>query len=264
MTNYVVQQMYRSIYYKKYEIPPLKITLDLESIKGLFTPSQLKDPKVKEKPTEIQHQLDKLEKSSKKPSSQPINSIIKSESSSKMEWFQEYGVVEKYKLKSENYTIGKLFIQTSSYKIFKGQNKLTNKPVNIMKLRKSENREKVFNRLIRVQTTVKHQYLESFERSFESPPPLWLAAAERSWTMYLMQRRAIKDAYKNQVKKKKDTDSESGEKVPFIIEQSQKKIIAYKIATAMAYLHSLNIIHRDLCTSNITIDKDFNPRMIKI
>lgn len=85
MTNYVVQQMYRSIYYKKYEIPPLKITLDLESIQGLFTPSQLEDPKVKEKPTEIQHQLDKLEKSSKKPSSPPINSIIKSESSSKME-----------------------------------------------------------------------------------------------------------------------------------------------------------------------------------
>lgn len=135
-----------------------------------------------------------------------------------------------------------------------------------MKLRKSENREKVFNRPICVLTTAKHQYLESFEGLYESPPPFIIVTgcSGEKLNDVLDAKKSYKRRIQKSGKKKKDTDSESGEKVPFIIEKGQKTIIACKIAPAMAYLHSLNIIHRDLCTSNITIDKDFNPRVIKI
>lgn len=45
------------------------------------------------------------------------------------------------------------------------------------------------------------------------------------------------------------------------LNDTRKLIIIYGIASAMAYLHSHNIIHRDLRPSSILIDDNLNPKI---
>lgn len=45
------------------------------------------------------------------------------------------------------------------------------------------------------------------------------------------------------------------------LSQTRLTIIAYQVAVGMAHLHSLNIVHRDLKTSNILIDEDEDCRV---
>lgn len=274
----------------KYEISTECIANDLKSIYGIFAdPARQNDQKVTEKLKEIEQQLDEMNhplintsqrnSSKRKNSSRGQHQQNANESKSSQdtsedalhesspnanepqeeEEFSDFNNVQKYKLKKTDYTQEpKALYMNDRYIIYKGQMNSTKEDVTIMELNEENTTEEKFKRFVNVLTAVQHPNLESFVGYVESPKPFVVITRRNGEKLsYILQQ-----AKERMTKKQKSADSQdSTEEEHIELKEGYRTIIAFKVATAMAYLHSLNIIHRDLYSSNIMIDQTFNPRI---
>ncbi|KAK8889950.1 hypothetical protein M9Y10_034706 [Tritrichomonas musculus] len=277
-----------------YQVVTEKTVLDLKGLYGIFAdPSRDNDSKVKKKLEEIEKYLDSIgqplldqkktkrhkkhhhdhHKKDKKKKSEKTSEQDSNETSSASQNdvdFQDFDNVQKYKLKKSDYDqCTKELRSTSRYVTYKGKMKKTQEDVTIMVLKDVPDLEEKFKRLVNVLTAVQHPNLESFVGSVESPLPYVVVTKRVGEKLTDVLERTKKKSRKSSGKnKEKNTGGEEDEKDEYVKEKhvtlkpGYRTIIAFNIATAMAYLHSLNIIHRDLCGSNITIDKAYNPRII--
>ena len=119
-----------------------------------------------------------------------------------------------------------------------------------MVLEETKDAEIKFKRLVNVLIAAQHPNLETFIGAVDQPPYVVVTRKVGKKLNKILLKRKRKDSMKNR------------SRTNTIYDNGNRTIIAYKIASAMAYLHSRNIIHRDLCTSNVTIDENFNPKII--
>lgn len=117
-----------------------------------------------------------------------------------------------------------------------------------------------FRRLVNVLAEVKHPNLESFVGAVLEPPYTVVTRLNGEKLSTILKREKEDDDQEEDNDDQEEDDDQKNED-QIIIKPGYRTIIAYEIASAMAYLHSLNIIHRDLCTSNIMVDKKLNARI---
>lgn len=118
---------------------------------------------------------------------------------------------------------------------YKGVKKSNNQNVTILKLR--DNR--IFKRLLSVLVTIDHPYVESFIGGFIEDKKITIVTNRDGIRL------------KNLLSSHKESDLVK-------LEEGDRTILAFKIAQAMAYLHSRSVIHRNLNTSHIFITKRMN------
>lgn len=253
----------------KYTISIDNITDDLNSIYGkLYDPVKLEIPAVKNKLNEIDQYLTKigrplLNKTQKKKDktkhdiidfdsdssstsyeSESDEDYDKSKDSEFSEKYTNFNDLQKYLIKKTDYTQDPHpFARSSLYSLYNGKMKLSQEKVTIMVLDLKKYPIEKFKRLINVLTAVKHPNLDSFVGAVDSPLPFVVVTRRNG--------QKLSDILK------KDDDQNA-------IKPGFRTKIAYQIASAMAYLHSINITHRDLCTKNIMIDKELNPRITNL
>ncbi|KAK8897931.1 hypothetical protein M9Y10_000164 [Tritrichomonas musculus] len=165
--------------------------------------------------------------------------------------FNNAGNTQSYQIKLSDYNIiSKENEFPHRYIIYKGLNKTTSEEVTIMIINQDTKNESKFQRLVNILTTVCHPNLESF------------IGVDRSQYAVVTRRNGQKlhDFIKT-IKNNRKSSIEQNQEKEDLISPGYKTIIAYKIAAAMAYLHSLDITHRDLCTVNIFVDDSFNPKI---
>lgn len=251
----------------KYEIHSENVTNELKTIYGIFAdPSQQDNPKVAKKLKEIEKYLKKAgqplfestfhkrKKRSSKELSNPeeLKQNIE-ENLSENESFNDFSNIQKYKIKKSDYIQEPLEIcHTSIYTLYTGQMKSTQEEVNIMVLNSEEYSKEKFQRLVNVLITAQHPNLETLVGVVNSPLPQVVVTLRSGLKL---------SEIIQTTKKPKKREIQQNNYTPSIWTNGNRTMIAFKIASAMAYLHSLNIIHRDLCSFNVTIDDNFNPRI---
>lgn len=280
----------------EYVVEIQSVANDLNSLYGIFTdPSRANDSKVEKKLTEIEkylnsigqpivnpvpkkrkaaskhkskHHHHKKDKKSKSDSNQDLltdSSEADSSNASLDEGdFNDFNDVQKYKLKPSDFTSSKKVLSHNDrYTIYSGKMNKTQEDVSIMFLNEENNDEEKFKRLVNVLTAAQHPYLESFVGAVEEPPYVVVTKRVGEKLSDILKRAKSQKTKKSATKT--ETNDDDSENCPLdtkiTLKEGYRTIIAFNIATAMAFLHSLNIIHRDLCSSNITIDKTYNPRI---
>lgn len=255
----------------KYDVSTDDISNDLNSIYGILAdPSKINDTEIKRKLNEIEEYLisigsplisssgrrsNNIQLKLQAPKEQnntnapdPSNTENEEEDSKEFANFQD---VQAYKIQKSDYIQDPTPITVNNrYSIYKGQMKSTKEDITIMVLDQASYTEEKFQRFVNVLTAVKHPNLELFVGAVESPLP------------YVIVTRQNGDKLSDVIKRTAPKPENDDENDQIIIKPGYRTIIAYQIASAMAYLHSLNIFHRDLCSSNVMIDKDLNPKII--
>lgn len=247
-----------------YEMSTENVSDDLNSIYGILAdPAKLDDPEVKNKLNEIKEYLDeigkpifsskrmkdkvtlKLESDQNQTTNKHTLSSIYFDEEEDFKEFVDFNDIQKYKLKKSDFIQEKVpLTQASGYSIYKGQLKSNKDEVTITILDPEYYSEDKFKRFISVLTAAKHQNLETFVGAVESPKPYVIVTKRNGQKL-------------SEILKSMDEDYDD----KIVIQPGYRTIIAFQIATAMAYLHSLGVIHRDLCSSNVTIDSEFTARV---
>lgn len=262
----------------EYTVSTDYISDDLNSIYGkLADPFKMEKQEVKDKLDEIEQYLNKIGKPL--DSSSSVKEKIKSDSIDKhtdslettssfddddeLDERCDFNDVQKYKLQKTDYIQDPHpTTRNNRYSIYKGQMKLSKQDVTIMVLRKESFTEDKFKRFVNVLTAVKHPNLESFVGAVEFPLPYTIVTRRIGEKLSSILKREKLQGEKSQDKEKDEEEEEEEESDEIIIKPGYRTIIAYQIASAMAYLHSLKITHRDLCTNNVTLDQENNARII--
>lgn len=153
--------------------------------------------------------------------------------SNDFENFIELNSNPKFKLDQSDYDRDENFYYDNVFLEYYNGNKKSDpkEKYRVMKLRDKSK----FKRLFTILTSVDHQYIESFVGASISNSEIEIVTRKTGVS--------LKDLLLN----KNDDD--------ICIEPGELTIIAFKIAQAMAYLHSHGIIHRDLNISDIYIQK---------
>ena len=256
----------------EYTVSTDYISDDLNSIYGkLADPFKMENPEVKDKLNEIEQYLNKIGKPLDSSTSikEKSDSLDKHTDSLDDDYDEldercDFKDVQKYKLQKTDYIQDPHpTTNNNRYSIYKGQMKLSKQDVTIMVLKKESFTEDKFKRFVNVLTAVKHQNLESFVGAVESPLPYTIVTRRIGEKLSsILKREKLLEKRDDKEKKDDDEEEEEEESDEITIKPGYRTIIAYQIASAMAYLHSLKITHRDLCTNNITIDQENNARII--
>ena len=216
-----------------YDISNEYVSEDLKKIFGMpLDSSKSEDQGYQLKRDEINQYLKETEKPQIMSDISLISRTSSTESSNE---FADFGNVEMYKLDRTNYTQESAPVSSNKfYSIYKGQMNSTKEPVSIMVL--EEYTEDKYRRFVNVLAKANHENLERFIGAVESPLPYVIVTGRSGVQLDEM----IKRNY---------------------IPRGCKTKIAYQIAKGMAYLHALDIIHRDLCSLNVMVDDEFNARI---
>lgn len=134
----------------------------------------------------------------------------------------------------------KICDSNSVFNYYKGTDKRDNKEVTILKLNKEHNH--IFKRLLHVLLRIDHPYVESFIGSY----------IENHQVTIITDRKGIPLS---------DFFDRHTNRSTFSLRPGDRTIIAFKIAQAMAYLHSRRILHRNLIPSNIYIQHSGDPNV---
>lgn len=250
------------------------ISNDLNSIYGILAnPIKLKDPEVKTKLEEIEQYLKEIGKpliSSQPPKPKDTNSDIHTSSTTDTSaQFPDYDDVQKYKLKQSDILYeGPPLTQNEIYSIYTGKIKDTIDDVTVTVIDSKSFNEYKFKRFINVLTAFNQSNLETFigtneNDKFENdklgtnenPPPFIVVTKANGEKLSDIINR------QNDLKKGEIDEIDLDANDAALMLDNYKTIIAFQIATAMAYLHSKGIIHRDLCSENVKIDNEFNARV---
>lgn len=137
-------------------------------------------------------------------------------------------------------------------------------PVNVTEFKENsetiENSEIIekFRRTVNVLIQAKHPNIESFIGAINEPPYYAIVTRRIGEKLSeILKEKKMKKRSSKSIEKPIETDVKNH----VVLKEGDRTIIAFNIAKAMAYLHSLNIIHRDLCSSNITVDNELNARI---
>lgn len=259
---------------KEYTADPKSVINDLNNLGGNLTdPVLLQDPRVQEKLNDIDQYKKALQvkkkklkrrKSSKRKSKSKSrassstslsndddstnnsnnNSDLSNDSSENVSFDEDDDIVDldTFDLKRLSLIKDKTIVEeNASFIVYTGKLKKTIENVNITVFNDIPDIEEKFKRLVSVLTAAQHPNLESFVGAVKEPP-------------YIVVTRRFGDKLSDILKRSKGKKKSE-------IPEGYKTTIAFNIAKAMAYLHSMNIIHRDLSSDNVTIDKNYNPRI---
>lgn len=263
---------------KNYEVLQDEVANDLKSLYGIFAdPKRLEEQDVKKKLREISkyliridrpldqdsqtkkskhHHHKKAKKHKSEESTDPnTNLTIPDYQEEEEDEFNNFDNIQQYKLKKTDYIQDEWpIVSTKIYKIYTGQLISTKEAITITVLDSAKNSEDKFKRLKDVLTAVHHPYLETFIGAVEKPLPSVIITRRKGEKLSEILRRA------KQKSKQKVTDENDDENL-IELKPGYRTIIAFNVASAMAYLHSIHIIHRDLSASSILVDKSFIPRI---
>ena len=148
--------------------------------------------------------------------------------------------IREFQVRHEDFKIDRQIGFGASGQVFLGHQVSNNRKVAIKQLNSTklnDSEVESLRREIVVLSSLKHPYLIEFLGATRTPP-YWIL------TEYM--------PGKSLFHRLRDKNGLNG---------TQKTIIAYEIAEGMAYLHSKNVIHRDLKSLNILLDSNNEPRI---
>lgn len=255
---------------ENFDTPIDQISDDLNSIYGILAnPDKLDDPAVKSKLEEIIEQLNGIGR----PliSAQPQKTDESNSNNSDIfEETTDFNDIQKYQLKASDIKYDEPPFD-EPYSIVKGQMKGIKSAITVTIFNSENFGIEKFKRFVNVHAAVNHDNVEKFIGSVENPPPFIVVTQAKGENLSTMLKRQNRHKIRQQVDKgeipddvllyNNDDDNEDGDYEKVDIKCGYKTIIAFQIASAMAYLHSINIMHRDLCTENVTVDREFNARV---
>lgn len=154
----------------------------------------------------------------------------------------------------KEYEIQTILSDMDSYSTYKGFKKSTKEEVTIKIFKPNQNVQKTFDSLIKIHESINHSNLESFVESSE-PSPYFIVTNRNGQELS-----AIINNNANLINKTNIAQTYKSQNIS--LQAGYRTIISIKIAMAIGYLHSLNIVHGDLCSANITIDESLNPQVI--
>lgn len=258
----------------EYNVLLENVTNELKTIYGIFAdPSQQEKPEVKKKLHEIEKYLKKVgqplfestkhkrrrsnNKSKDKVQQQQQQEVKKDKDDNSPEEdeneFNDFSNIQKYKIKRSDYDQEqKVIFHCQNYTLYKGRMKASKDEANIIILDTDNYPIEKVRTIVNVLISAQHPNLETFVGAVLSSPPYTIVTRKSGPKLSDILRQS-KRKTKSDTSDKDDKDS--------IWKNGNRTKIAFDIASAMAYLHSNNIIHRDLCSSNITIDENMNPRI---
>lgn len=218
---------------------------DYQSLIGIYVdPNLSKDTRQPKKINDINDQISALRdreiQSQSEPTTenqQPTKPQVEENSLSN---------IKKYKISKSDYTKEDIHYNNINQEIFfyRGKMNATQEPITVITM--GEEHQERFQRMVELFTAMKHPGLESFIGSATSPLPYEIVTKRTGEEL-------------STIIKRRSTDDDDDE---LTLQPGDRTMIAFKIAKAAAFLHSRNIIHRDLTTSNILIEKNKNPKII--
>lgn len=167
--------------------------------------------------------------------------IMKDENESSEDMAEIIKKYQYYRIKQSDfeYVDRKSLYSNKVFSYFKGRMKKDKQNATILEL--NEEYFSIFDRLISVLIIIDHPYIESFKGFYANDSEIKIITNRDG------------DPLSDLIYKKSDLKS------------GDLTILAFKIAEAMAYLHSKSIIHRNLSTSNIYVtrtEEGLNPSVV--
>lgn len=160
-----------------------------------------------------------------------INSISTDEDN-----IEELKKYPQFQVSKADFTINPNIIdKNAEFYYYKGVKKSNNQNVTILKLLDN----KIFKRLLSVLISIEHPYVEAFIGAYIEDKKITIVTNRDGFR--------LRNLLLN-----KDQDDQ------FQLKSGDRTILAFKIAQAMAYLHSRSVIHRNLNTSRIFITQKMN------
>lgn len=141
-----------------------------------------------------------------------------------------------YKLKKSDFQYEKKpFESNRAFDYYNGT--MNDKKVTVMKLKINS----LFKRLLTVFITIDHPYIEKFLGAYIEKNKFFIVTDRNGYNLTTV------------------LDNQNDDEI-ISLQPGERTILAFKIAQAMSYLHSKSVMHRNLTTDNIIINRKLNAR----